>query len=231
MSNKSNKHVKKKQKKEKKILGVPVNFEFGDKIKDIKIDETKYRISNLACLIILNILLFAVMIYFLVVMHNVWTITIAIFTMITCLVWSISSYVLSVLKIKYTLYENAIVKNFDTSVNVGELNKLKSIKIGKSLLDKIGKIKTSTITIHFTNKWCSKIVLSCIDDNINEIAEQIIYFAGQAKQKLKENAQSNIDSFTEKKHKDSIERKSNKKYFRDKTLIKTMIKNQEKHNN
>ena len=152
MSNKSNKHVKKKQKKEKKILGVAVNFEFGDKIKDIKIDETKYRISNLACLIILNILLFAVMIYFLVVMHNVWTITIAIFTMITCLVWSISSYVLSVLKIKYTLYENAIVKNFDTSVNVGELNKLKR-KNRITALSLVGTIDYIVISKLYIKKY------------------------------------------------------------------------------
>lgn len=174
---------KEKKKKEKRVLGVPVNFDFGEKVKDFKIDVKKHKVASLIYLIALNILLVAVMVYFLTIIHNGLTITIAIFTMLTCITWSIMNYIFSVLKIKYSLYENAIVKSFDTSVNVGELNKLTSIKIGKGILDKIGKNKTSTITLRFANKWCSKIVLSCINEDINKVAEDIILYSGKAKQK------------------------------------------------
>lgn len=174
---------KEKKKKEKRVLGVPVNFDFGEKVKDFKIDVKKHKVTSLVYLIVLNIMLIAVMVYFLSIINNGLTITIAIFTMLACLVWSVMNYVFSVLKIKYSLFENAIVKSFDTSVNVGELNKLTSIKIGKGLLDKMGKNKTSTITLRFANKWCSKIVLSCIDEDINKVAEDIILYSGKAKQK------------------------------------------------
>lgn len=198
------KKQKDKKKKEKKVLGVPVNFDFGEKIKDFSIETSKYRATSLMYLIVLNIMLVAVMIYFLTIIHNGLTITISIFTMLTCIIWSIMTYVFSVLKIKYTLYENAIVKNFDTSVNVGELNKLTSIKIGKTLLDKCGKHKTNSITLRFKNKWCSKITLSCINEDINSIAEQIILYSGKAKQKISDTPQIKDVKKSKKKQNQSM---------------------------
>lgn len=168
---------KNKKKKEKKVLGIPVNFNFGNKIKDISINLNKYKIANLIILILLNVSLIGVLIYYMTLIFNVFVLIISLFTAVICLAWSISSYLLSVVKIKYTIYENAIVKNYDTSQNVGDLSKLLGYKKKTTLLDRIGKINTSTLVLKFDNTWCSKIVMRCINEDIDEIVELITTLA------------------------------------------------------
>lgn len=171
---------KKKPKKEKKILGVPTNINLGKKIKDIEMDSSKYKVSNLIFLIVLNVLLVAVMVYYLTIIYNIVILIIAIFTVLVCLVWSLCSYFFSVIKIKYTIYEFGVVKNFDTSKNIGEFAKLVGYKKKTSLIDVLGKNKTSTLVLKFANKWCNKITLTCITENVDELITIITTLASFA---------------------------------------------------
>lgn len=167
-NNRPKKH-KEKKKREKTILGVPVNFNLGKKVKEIEMDISKYKISNLIFLITLNVLLVAVMIYFLSVIYNVMILTIAVFTVVLCLVWSVATYLYSVIKIRYSIYEFGIVKNFDSSKNIGEFAKLVGYKKKTSFIDILGKTKTSTLVLKFSNKWCSRISFPCISENVDDI--------------------------------------------------------------
>ena len=163
------KKQKEKKKREKTILGVPVNFNLGKKIKEIEMDTSKYRISNLVFLITLNVLLVAVMIYFLTIVYNAMIFTLAVFTVVVCIIWSVATYLFDVIKIRYIIYEFGIVKNFDSSKNIGEFSKLIGYKKRKSLIDMLGKKKTSTLVLKFNNKWCSRISLPCISENVEDI--------------------------------------------------------------
>lgn len=170
---KTKKEKTKKTKKEKKILGVPINIDLGKKIKDIEMDSSKYKIVNLLLLIVLNVALIGVLTYFLTLIYNVMILLIVIFTITLCAVWSICTYIMSIIKIKYTIYGHAIVKNFDTSQNIGEFSKLISCKKKTRLIDIIGKKRTSSIILKFSNKWCPKITLSCITEDVDALIEQI----------------------------------------------------------
>ena len=174
---------KTKKTKEKKILGVPTNLNFGEKIKNISINHNKLKIANLIWLILLNVALIATMVYYLVIAYNPWILVIAIFTVVICMVWSMLTYRVSVVNIKYTLYKNVIVKDYDTSKNVGEFAKLNGIKIKQTLLDKIGKQRTTTLVLHFSNKWDSKISLQCISENINDLTRLISELTKIAREK------------------------------------------------
>ncbi len=164
---------KEKKKKEKKILGVPINIDLGKKIKDIEMDSSKYKIVNLLLLIVLNVVLIGVMTYFLTLIYNAMILLIVIFTITLCAVWSVCTYIMSIIKIKYTIYEHAIIKNFDTSQNIGEFSKLISCKKKTRFIDLFGKNKTSSIILKFSNKWCPKITLSCITEDVDALIEQI----------------------------------------------------------
>lgn len=171
---------KPKKKKEKTILGVSVNFNLGKKIKEIEMDTSKYKISNLIFLIALNVLLVAVMIYFLTIIYNAMILTIALFTIVICLIWSVTSFLCSVIKIKYSIYEFGIVKDFDSSKNIGEFGKLVGYKKKTSIIDILGKNKTSTLVLKFNNKWCSRISFPCISENIDDVISIITTLANFA---------------------------------------------------
>jgi len=173
---------KHKKKKEKKVLGIPTNLDFGKKIKNIEINTKKLRISSLVWLVILNIALVGTMIYYLSIAYNPWLLVIAIFTVVICAVWSVLTYRLSVVKIKYAIHQNVIVKDYDSSKTIGEFSKLNGIKIKQTLLDRIGKENTNTIVLQFSNKWCSKISLNCIKENVNELTQLFTTLAKQARE-------------------------------------------------
>lgn len=173
---------KTKSKKEKKILGVPANLDFGQKIKNISLNHKKIRITNLIWLVILNIALIGTMIYYLIQAYNPWILVIALFTVIVCMVWSILTYFLNIVKIKYTIYKHAIVKDYDSSKNVGEFSKLVGIKIKQTFLDRIGKENTNTLVLQFSNKWDSKITFHCITENINDLANLITELSKEARE-------------------------------------------------
>ena len=181
--------MKEKKKKtkinEKIILGWPANFEMGQKVKNISVDIRKFSNANLISLIILNLLLIGVMIYYLNVVFNVGVLVIALFTIAGAMIWSFLSYKLGVLKIRYILYENAIVKDYDSSISVGDLSKLKGFKIRKVLLDRCGK-PTYTLTLHFDNKFFKTINFTCINEDVNKLMYQINLLAKQAQKKQKE---------------------------------------------
>ncbi|MBQ8430874.1 MAG: hypothetical protein IJX26_02895, partial [Clostridia bacterium] len=63
---------KKKNKKVKSVLGVPINFDHGQRVKTIKIDKNKYKKFNLVTLIILNLFLALTMVHFLSVSYNIY---------------------------------------------------------------------------------------------------------------------------------------------------------------
>lgn len=170
---KTKKTKKEKKEKEKKILGVPINIDLGKKIKDIEMDSSKYKIVNLLLLIVLNVALIGVLTYFLTLIYNVMILLIVIFTITLCAAWSICTYIMSIIKIKYTIYGHAIVKNFDTSQNIGEFSRLISCKKKTRLIDLFGKKRTSSIILKFSNKWCPKITLSCITEDVDALIEQI----------------------------------------------------------
>ena len=182
---------KKKNKKVKSVLGVPINFDHGQRVKTIKIDKNKYKKFNLVTLIILNLFLALTMVHFISVAYNIYILFIAIFTMFICFVWSILSYNKSILNIKYIINENSVVKDFDTSINVGILAKLSGYKIKQSFIDRIGKNKTHTIILRFKNTWCSKISFSCINENPDRIIKLITNLATTAKENEPKNAKKN----------------------------------------
>ena len=72
-------------------------------------------------------------------MFHIAILLVEIFVTIGLLTWSILSYKLGVLKIRYILYENAIVKDYDSAITVGALTQLKGFTIKQTLLDKCGK--------------------------------------------------------------------------------------------
>lgn len=164
---------KKKENKVKCVLGVPVDFDLGKEVKQISMDKDKYKVTNLVLLILLNIVLVGTIAYLLSIMHNALLIAISIFTIIVCLVWSIISYKKGIVNIKYIIYENAIVKDYDDASNVGELDKLIGIRIYTSFIDKIGNNKTKTLVLRFNNKWCNKIVLHCVTEEIDSVIDVI----------------------------------------------------------
>lgn len=160
---------KEKRKKVKSVLGVPIDYDLGKKVKDISIDIDKYKVTNLVLLIILNILLAGTLVYYLSIVSNALLICVSVFIMIMCLVWSVISYKKGIITLKYTLYENAVVKDYDSSINVGVLEKLIGIRVVSTFIDKIGSNKTKTIILRFDNKWCSKIGLTCVNEDVDEI--------------------------------------------------------------
>lgn len=164
---------KEKQKKVKSVLGVPVDFDLGKEIRQIAMDKDKYKVTSLVLLILLNIGLVATIIYLLSIIHNALLITISIFTVIICISWSVISYKKGIIHIKYTIHENAVVKDYDNSSNVGVLEKLIGVKVVTTFLDKIGKNKTKTLILRFDNTWCSKIVLHCITEEIDQVIDTI----------------------------------------------------------
>ena len=192
---------KDKKKKVKSVLGVPIDYDFGKKVKDISIDINKYKDSRLVLLILLNIMLICTLGYYLSIVSNALLISISIFTVSVCIGWSIFSYKKGVIKIKYTLYENVIVKNFDNFKNIGILQDLTGYRVVKTLLDKYGKNKTKSLVLRFSNKLCPKLVLTCIDEDIDEILNLIhkLRKVGKKKQEqLKSNPTPLIKTMIEK---------------------------------
>jgi len=175
---------KEKQKKVKSVLGVPVDFDLGKEIRQISMDKDKYRVASLVLLILINIVLLGIMSYFLSVMHNALLIAISIFTITICLAWSIISYKKGIINIKYTIHENAVVKDYDDSKNVGVLEKLVGIRIYTSFIDKIGNNKTKTLVLRFDNKWCTKLVLHCVTEDIDDILDTINTLRMRLKSKI-----------------------------------------------
>lgn len=164
---------KEKQKKVKSVLGVPVDFDLGKQIKEISMDKDKYKVANLVLLILMNIVLVGTIGYLLSIMHNALLIAISIFTIIVCLAWSIISYKKGIINIRYTIYENAVVKDYDNSSNVGVLDKLIGIRVATTFLDKLGNNKTKTLILRFDNKWCTKLVLHCVTEDIDMVLDTI----------------------------------------------------------
>lgn len=159
--------------KDKKIISNVENLELGNKLKDISIDMKKYSFINLLTLIILNILLIGVMIYYLTISNNGLILTLTILTVVACVIWSVMSFLKSVIKVKYSIYENAIVKDFDSSQTIGIYANLEDIKITQTLLDKIGKNKTNSLVLKFCKPGAKKIHLFCIDEDIKAVAKYI----------------------------------------------------------
>lgn len=191
---------KKKQKKVKSVLGVPIDFDLGIKIKEINIDLDKYKDSRLVMLIFLNLILVCTLGYYLSIICNSLLICISIFTILVCLIWSIVSYKKGIIKIKYTIYSNAIVKDFDDASNVGILSDLIGYRICKTLLDRYGKIKTYTLILRFKNKHCPKIAMTCINDDIDEIIDIINKLKKINKDKKQENSNSLISKLIKKEN-------------------------------
>lgn len=160
---------KEKRKKVKSVLGVPIDYDLGKKIKDVSIDIDKYKVCNLVLLIILNIILAGTLAYYLSIVCNALLICVSIFIMTMCIAWSVISYKRGIITLKYTIYENAIVKDYDSSINVGVLERLVGIRVVKTFIDKLGQNKTQTIVLRFDNKWCSKIGLTCVNEDVDKI--------------------------------------------------------------
>lgn len=220
---------KQKKHKEKKVFGVPVNINLGKKIKDVEMDKTKYKHANLIFLIVLNVLLVAVMVYYLTVVYNVVILIIALFTIVVCLVWSLCSYFLSVIKIKYTIYEFAVVKDFDYSRNIGEFGKLLGYKKRTSLIDRLGKNKTSTLVLKFSNKWCSRIALTCISENVDDLIAIISTLASMSSnQPQKQKPQKSLAKKVKEGLTENAPTQSKIQKEKEKNLIETIISSPKK---
>lgn len=163
------------------IFGLPADFNLGKKLKDIPINLKKHKISSLILLITLNLALTAIMIYFLHLMFRIYILIIALLTIIACFSWSIATFKYAVLKIHYSIYEYAVVRDFDTSINIGALTEMTGFRVSETLLDRLGKHKTKTLTLYFDNNWCRKIVFPYITTNIDKLANYITTLSTQAK--------------------------------------------------
>lgn len=175
---------KEKKEKVKSVLGVPVDFDLGKKIRQISMDKDKYKVANLVLLILMNIVLVGTIGYLLSIMHNALLIAISIFTITVCLAWSIISYKKGVINIKYTIHENAVVKDYDNSSNVGVIEKLIGIRVATTFLDKLGNNKTKTLILRFDNKWCTKLVLHCVTEDVDDILDTINTLRMRLKSKI-----------------------------------------------
>jgi len=165
--------MSKQNKQQKKIMSNLDNLELGAKIKDISIDMKKYSITNLITLIILNVLLVAVMIYYLAISNNALILTIAIISVVACIVWSVLSYLKSIVKVKYSIYQNAIVKDFDSSKTIGIYANLFDAQIKQTWLDKIGKNKTNTLCLKFKKPGVRTMNLYCINEDVKTVLDFI----------------------------------------------------------
>lgn len=160
--------------KVKKIMGVPTDFDFGKNIKDISIDIDKHKLANLIFLLALNLALDGVLIFFLTVMTNIWTLMISMLTMAGCLIWSVMTYSKSVEKVRYTIFDNAIVQNFQNSIYIGEYSQIYKVKIKYSLFDILGKNKTWTMMVKSKNKYNELLVFYYINGNPEELIDFLV---------------------------------------------------------
>ena len=160
--------------------------ELGKKIYDIRVNTTKYKISNAIFMGILLFLLCLTLIRFIVIFKNWLVITISIIASISCVIWMILAIKKSLIKVNYVLYENYLVKSIEDWDDYANHLDFTGYKIKTSVTDKIFKPKTSTIYLFYNDKKLPILKLSCIEEDCEKVM-RIILNTINARKKEKEN--------------------------------------------
>ena len=141
----------------------------GKKIYEIKVDVEKYRKTNAVIMSVLSFVLIMIFVRFILIFNHWLVITISFITILCCIMWTVLAVKKSLIKVKYILYENCILKAYEDGCTYADNAKFVGYKIKTTLVDKMFKPKTQTLILYYNDKFLPYLKLSCISEDVNEL--------------------------------------------------------------
>lgn len=157
----------------------------GEKVKDIHIDQKKYRWMIFALLVLFNILLIIGFVYVSISIPQWYVFLICSLVWVPCVVESIRIFIKSKSAYKYEVYENCMLIQTLYSKFIIKFEDVFMVKTKKSLLDKMAGNKTNSLLVYTKSKVREKVVLPFIAEDEKLLIQTIMQKAIDSREKNK----------------------------------------------
>lgn len=157
----------------------------GEKVKDIIIDQKKYRWLVFSLLVLFNILLIVGFVYVSVSIPQWYVFLICTIIWIVCILESIRVFIKAKKAYKYEIYESSLLIQTLYSKFIIKFETVFMVKTIKSFLDKVSGNKTNSLVIYANSKVREKVVLPFIAEDEKLLIQTIMQKAIDCREKTK----------------------------------------------
>ena len=161
------------------------SVELGKKIKDIKINQKKYRWFIFSMLIVFNLILVGGIVYLCVNIPKWYIFTIVSVVWALCLAESVRVFVKSKSAYKYKIYEKCLLIQTIYSKYILKLENVYLVETKTSLADKMAGDDTYTLIVHVKDNVREIVKLPFVNEDSTLLTQTIMQMATENREPTK----------------------------------------------